>query len=81
MPKRPVVPADYIARRALWLPESSRYDWIMEQAALGGVDLPKIGESHLRQRCDVSPSWAAGHRYSVGYHHYRASGALGMAQA
>jgi type I restriction enzyme M protein len=42
MPKRPVVPADYISRRALWLPESSRYDWIMERAALGGSDLPKL---------------------------------------
>src|ERR1700687_4045334 len=33
MPNRPVVPADYISRRALWLPEPSRYDWIMERAA------------------------------------------------
>ena len=29
MPKRKVLPADYIRRRALWLPETARYDWIM----------------------------------------------------
>ncbi len=29
MPKRPIVKADYIRRRALWLPESARYDNIM----------------------------------------------------
>src|SRR6516225_2027785 len=29
VPKRPVVDADYIRRRALPLPESARYDWIM----------------------------------------------------
>src|ERR671932_86069 len=42
MPKRPVVPADYISRRALWLPETSRYDWIIERASVSGVDLPKL---------------------------------------
>ncbi len=42
MPKRKVLPADYIARRALYLPEPSRYDWIMQQAAVSGVDLPRI---------------------------------------
>jgi hypothetical protein len=42
MPNRPVVAADYISRRALWLPESSRYDWIMERAAISGTDLPKL---------------------------------------
>jgi type I restriction enzyme M protein len=30
MPKRKVVKADYIRRRALWLPEVSRYDYIAE---------------------------------------------------
>lgn len=42
MPKRKVQPADYIARRALYLPEKSRYDWIMQQAATSGADLPKL---------------------------------------
>jgi type I restriction enzyme M protein len=42
MPKRKVLPADYLRRRALWLPEKARYDWIMEQAAIRGSDLPKI---------------------------------------
>jgi hypothetical protein len=38
MPKRKVLPADYIARRSLYLPENARYDWIMQQASVGGVD-------------------------------------------
>lgn len=42
MPKRKVLPADYLKRRALWLPENARYDWIMEQAATSGADLPKL---------------------------------------
>ena len=42
MPNRKVLPADYLRRRALWLPEKSRYDWIMQQAATSGSDLPKI---------------------------------------
>lgn len=42
MPKRRVLPADYIARRALYLPEKARYDWIMERAALSGADLPRL---------------------------------------
>src|SRR5438445_9927220 len=42
MPKRRVLPADYLRRRALWLPENARYDWIMRQAATGGCDLPKL---------------------------------------
>src|SRR5512139_3641975 len=42
MPKRKVQPADYIRRRALWLPENARYDWIMQQAATSGTDLPKL---------------------------------------
>ena len=42
MPKRKVQPEDYIRRRALWLPESARYDWIMEKAAIGGSDLPTL---------------------------------------
>jgi len=42
MPRRKVLPADYIARRALYLPEVARYDWIMQQAAVSGADLPKL---------------------------------------
>src|SRR5687767_6359486 len=42
MPKRKVRPADYVARRALYLPEQARYDWIMQQAAASGTDLPKL---------------------------------------
>src|SRR5512136_1934248 len=42
MPDRRVQKADYVARRALFLPENARYDRIMEQAAVSGVDLPKL---------------------------------------
>jgi type I restriction enzyme M protein len=42
MPKRKVLPADYHRRRALWLPEDARYDWIMKQAATSGTDLPSL---------------------------------------
>ena len=42
MPKRKVLPADYIRRRALWLPKTARYDWIMERAATGGSDLAEL---------------------------------------
>jgi len=42
MPKRKVLPADYLRRRALWLPEKARCDWIMQQAATSGADLPKL---------------------------------------
>jgi type I restriction enzyme M protein len=42
MPKRKVLPADYLRRRALWLPEAARYDVIMQQAATSGSDLPKL---------------------------------------
>lgn len=42
MPKRKVRPEDYLARRALYLPEKARYDWIMEQATTRGSDLPKL---------------------------------------
>jgi len=42
MPKRKVLPADYLKRRALWLPENARYDWIMQKAATSGADLPKL---------------------------------------
>jgi type I restriction enzyme M protein len=42
MPKRKVLPADYLRRRALWLPENARYDWIMQQAAISGSELPNL---------------------------------------
>jgi type I restriction enzyme M protein len=42
MPKRKVLPADYVARRSLYLPEKARYDWIMQEAALRRSDLPKL---------------------------------------
>ena len=42
MPRRKVLPADYLRRRALWLPENARYDWIMKKAAVSGSDLPKL---------------------------------------
>ena len=42
MPRRKVLPADYIARRSLYLPEKASYDWIMQQAAVSGADLPKL---------------------------------------
>ncbi len=42
MPNRKVLPADYVRRRALWLPENARYDWIMQQATTSGSDLPKL---------------------------------------
>ncbi len=42
MPKRKVQPADYIRRRALWLPETARYDYIMEKASVDPAGLPKL---------------------------------------
>jgi len=42
MPKRKVLPADYIARRSLYLPEKAQYDFIMQQATTSGADLPKL---------------------------------------
>jgi type I restriction enzyme M protein len=42
MPKRKVRPEDYLRRRALWLPEKARFDWIMRQAATSGSDLPRL---------------------------------------
>jgi type I restriction enzyme M protein len=42
MPQRKVLPADYVARRSLYLPEKAQYDWIMRQAAVSGADLPRL---------------------------------------
>jgi type I restriction enzyme M protein len=38
----PVLGVIFLSRRALWLPETARYDWIMEQAAVSGSDLPRL---------------------------------------
>jgi type I restriction enzyme M protein len=42
MPRRKLLPADYLKRRALWLPEQTRYDWIMHGAATSGTDLAQL---------------------------------------
>jgi type I restriction enzyme M protein len=42
MPRRAVVDADYVRRRALPLPECARYDRIMAQASSGASDLPTL---------------------------------------
>src|SRR5437879_6750130 len=42
MPHRKVQPADYIRRRALWLPETARYDYIMDKASVDPAGLPKV---------------------------------------
>ena len=42
MPRRKIIPADFIARRSLYLPEVAHYDWIMRQAAVSGGDLPML---------------------------------------
>ena len=42
MPKRKIVPEDFVRRRALWLPQTARYDWIMDRAAISGNDLPQL---------------------------------------
>jgi hypothetical protein len=35
-------PEDYLRRRALWLPEISRYDVIMQKASVSGSALPEL---------------------------------------
>jgi len=42
MPRRKVQPADYIRRRALWLPETARYDYIMDKPTTDPAGLPKL---------------------------------------
>ena len=42
MPKRKVQPADYIRRRALFLPEAARYDVIMAKATTDPAGLPQL---------------------------------------
>ena len=41
-PKRPIQPEDYVRRRAPYLPENARFDFIMKKASEGGTDLPKL---------------------------------------
>jgi type I restriction enzyme M protein len=42
MPKRKIQAADYLRRRALFLPEAARYDGIMERASSDPAGLPKL---------------------------------------
>ena len=69
MPRRKVLPADYIARRSLYLPEKANYDWIMQQAAVSGADLPKlVTDAMTRRRGGVR---AASWRSAKGLRHLR----------
>lgn len=60
MPKREVLPADYIARRLLYLPEEARYDWIMQQAATSGADLPTLVSEANHARGAAYPAVVVG---------------------
>lgn len=42
MPKRKILPADYIRRRALFLPEAARFDTIMAKASTDPAGLPRL---------------------------------------
>jgi type I restriction enzyme M protein len=42
MPKRKILPADYIRRRALYLPEAARFDSIMAKATTDPAGLPSL---------------------------------------
>jgi hypothetical protein len=59
MPKRKVLPADYIARRSLYLPEKARYDWIMQQAAVRPASPRHRGHDRYRGRVRATPRRAA----------------------
>jgi type I restriction enzyme M protein len=48
MPKRKIVDADYVRRRALPLPQEARYDWIMTQATSGKDALPRLVTSAMK---------------------------------
>jgi hypothetical protein len=65
MPKRKVLPADYIARRSLYLPEQARYDWTGHCAARAGDQVRRAGQQD--QQVDVGRLRAladgAGRRY------------------
>jgi type I restriction enzyme M protein len=47
MSDRPVQPADDIRRRALWLPECARFDWIMQKGELGGASLAGVVDAAM----------------------------------
>lgn len=42
MPKRKVLPEDYVRRRALWLPVEARYETIMSEATVNPAGLPAL---------------------------------------
>lgn len=42
MPRRKILPADYIRRRALFLPETARFDYIMAEATTDPAGLPTL---------------------------------------
>lgn len=42
MPRRPLVPEDFVRRRALWLPDEARYDVLMQRAASDPAGLPAL---------------------------------------
>ena len=68
MPKRKVLPADYIARRSLYLPEKARYDWIMQRAAVSGADLPKlVTEAMTVIEAEFEPLQGVLPRRSIGF--------------
>lgn len=69
MPKRKVPPADYIARRSLYLPEKARFDWIMEQAAVSGADLPETRDG--RDECHRDRVRTLGRSVAQGLRHLR----------
>lgn len=48
MPKRRLVDADYVRRRALPLPQEARYDWIMTQATSGKDPLPNLVHAAMK---------------------------------
>jgi len=62
MPRRNVLPDDYLRRRALWLPEPARYDIIMQQAATSGSDLPALVTKAMTVITDWCRSGIVGER-------------------
>jgi len=56
MPKRNIWPADYISRRALFLPEMARFDTIMARATTDPAGLPKlVTEAMIAIESDFEP--------------------------
>ena len=73
MPRRHLLPADYLRRRALWLPEAARYDWIMQQAATSGSGPAQAG--HRGHDCYRGRVQTTGRRAAQGLWHLRAQSA------